>query len=90
MIEVINAAADYGKIIEINSHPMRLDLDWRLCKYAKEKGVMISLNPDAHKIGGLTDVQYGVGIARKGWLERGNIVNCFSVNKVTSFLNTKL
>ncbi len=55
MIEVINAAADYGKMIEINSHPSRLDLDWRLCKYAKEKGVRVCINPDAHRIDGLKE-----------------------------------
>jgi DNA polymerase (family 10) len=75
MIQVINAAADYGKIIEINAHPMRLDLDWRLCRYAKEKGVTIAINPDAHNIEGLRDVYYGVGTARKGWLEKDDILN---------------
>jgi DNA polymerase (family 10) len=75
MIEVINAAADFGKAIEINAHPMRLDLDWRLCAYAKEKGVMIVINPDAHAVEGLSDVAYGVGVARKGWLGPANILN---------------
>ncbi len=74
-IEIINAAADYSKIIEINAHPSRLDLDWRLCKYAKDKGVKIAINPDAHVVTGLNDVRYGVGIARKGWLEKEDIVN---------------
>ncbi|HTR98450.1 MAG TPA: PHP domain-containing protein, partial [Bacteroidota bacterium] len=75
MTEVINAAADYGRIIEINAHPSRLDLDWRLCPYAKEKGVTIAINPDAHTVEGLKDVRYGVGIARKGWLEKSNVLN---------------
>lgn len=75
MTEVINAASDYGKAIEINAHPMRLDLDWRLCAYAKEKGVMIVINPDAHAVEGLRDVAYGVGVARKGWLEPAHILN---------------
>ena len=75
MTEVINAAADYGRIIEINAHPSRLDLDWRLCPYAKEKGVTIAINPDAHTVEGLNDVRYGVGIARKGWLEKSNVLN---------------
>jgi DNA polymerase (family 10) len=82
MIEVIDAAADYGKMIEINAHPSRLDLDWRLCKYAKEKGVKVCINPDAHNIDGLKDVRYGVGIARKGWLERKDVVNTLSVKEV--------
>ena len=89
MIDVINAAADYGKVIEINAHPMRLDLDWRFCKYAKEKGVKISINPDAHNVDGLLDVYYGAGIARKGWLERKDVVNAWSLGKVLKFLALK-
>lgn len=86
MIQVINAASDNGKIIEINAHPLRLDLDWRLCKYAKEKGVLIAINPDAHNIEGLNDVQYGVGIARKGWLEKGDVLNTQTLNNVLKYL----
>jgi DNA polymerase (family 10) len=89
MNEIINAAADYGKAIEINSHPMRLDLDWRYVKYAKEKGVRIFINPDAHHIDGLTDVQYGVGIARKGWLESKDVVNTWPTRQVIQFLERK-
>jgi DNA polymerase (family 10) len=82
MIQVIDAASDYGKMIEINAHPMRLDLDWRLCKYAKEKGVLIPINPDAHNVEGLHDVHYGVGTARKGWLEKSDIPNTMSTREV--------
>ena len=85
MTDVINAVSDYGKSIEINSHPLRLDLDWRLVKYAKAKGVRICINPDAHNVGGLRDVQYGVGIARKGWLEKKNVVNAWSTREVADF-----
>jgi DNA polymerase (family X) len=87
MVEVINAASDYGKAIEINSHPFRLDLDWRLVKYAKEKKVPIFINPDAHNIDGLNDVRYGVGIARKGWLEARDVVNAWDLKKVEQFLS---
>jgi DNA polymerase (family X) len=86
MIQVINAAADYGKIIEINAHPSRLDLDWRLCKYAKEKGVMIAINPDAHSLDGLKDVRFGVGTARKGWLEKKDILNTQPVRGILKHL----
>jgi DNA polymerase (family 10) len=86
MVEVINAASDYGKAIEINAHPLRLDLDWRLVKYAKQKKVPIFINPDAHNTDGLRDVFYGVGIARKGWLEAKDVVNAWDLKKVEKYL----
>jgi DNA polymerase (family X) len=89
MIEVIKAASDYGKIIEINAHPMRLDLDWRFCKFAHEQGVLISINPDAHNTNGLTDVKYGINTARKGWLEKKNILNCWDVREIEKHLKLK-
>lgn len=85
LIDVINAAADFGKSIEINAHPMRLDLDWRFLKYAKGKGVKICINPDAHNTDGLKDVEFGVGIARKGWLEAKNVVNTWHTKDVEKF-----
>jgi len=63
------------KAVEINASPYRLDLDWRLCKFAKQQGVPICINPDAHDTEGLKDVWYGVQIARKGWLEAGDVLN---------------
>jgi DNA polymerase (family 10) len=75
MLQVLRAAADHGKLVEINAHPMRLDLDWRLGRVAKDLGVMICINPDAHHIDGLRDVRYGVGIARKGWLGPADVLN---------------
>jgi len=89
MQEVIEAAADYGKGLEINSHPVRLDLDWRSLRYAKEKRVKIFINPDAHSAEGLLDVRYGVGIARKGWLESDDIVNTWPLKKVEAFFRSQ-
>ncbi len=66
MRQVLDAAASHGKIVEINANPHRLDLDWRLCGYAKERGVKFSINPDAHSTEGLADVPFGVNVARKG------------------------
>ncbi|MDG1532921.1 MAG: helix-hairpin-helix domain-containing protein [Candidatus Thalassarchaeaceae archaeon] len=63
------------KAVEINASPYRLDLDWRLCKFAKQQGVPICINPDAHDTEGLNDVWYGVQIARKGWLEADDVLN---------------
>ena len=63
------------KAVEINASPYRLDLDWRLCKYAKEQGVPVCINPDAHDTDGLKDVWYGIQVARKGWLEAVDVLN---------------
>lgn len=75
MRTIIDAAAEYNVIIELNASPYRFDIDWRYMRYAKEKGVMISINPDAHSAGGLAEVSYGIGIARKGWQEKKDILN---------------
>ncbi len=72
------------KACEINASPYRLDLDWRLCKYAKSQGVPIVINPDAHSTQGLKDVWFGVQIARKGWLEANDVLNCLSGQEIES------
>lgn len=73
---VIDAAAEYGTAMEINGHPQRLDLDWRWCKYAKGKGVKISIGCDAHNLDGIGHTLFGVWTARKGWLEKRDVLNC--------------
>jgi len=83
---VIDAAAEHGKVIELNANPHRLDLDWRHCKYAKRQGVRIAVNPDAHHTDGLKDMRYGLSIARKGWLEAQDIINCLGLEEMTTFL----
>lgn len=83
--EVIDTAAALGKIIEINADPHRLDLDWRYLKYAKEKGLMVSINPDAHNIEGLKNIVYGIGIARKGWLESHNVINAKTLPELIKY-----
>lgn len=65
---VIDACAEHNVVIELNANPYRLDLDWTWIPYAMEKGVPISINPDAHSIGGIDDIRYGVLAARKGGL----------------------
>ena len=77
------------KAIEINASPYRLDLDWRLCKYAKEQKVPICINPDAHDVNGLNDVWYGVQIARKGWLEKSDILNTKTGAEIESLFNVR-
>ena len=83
---IIDAAAALGKVIELNANPHRLDLDWRHCKYAKRQGARIAVNPDAHHVEGLADMRYGLSIARKGWLEAPDIINCMGLEEMTTFL----
>ena len=89
MPEVIEAAARHNKIIEINAHPYRLDMDWRLWKHAKELGVKCAINPDAHSVPDLKYLAVGVGIARKGWLEKKDVINCLPLTDVEKALNRK-
>lgn len=79
MNRVIDTAAKYCKAIELNANPHRLDIDWRLGPCVKEKGVKIAICPDAHNIQGLTDVIYGIGIARKSWYTKDDVLNSLSL-----------
>src|SRR5436853_1304343 len=82
MKRVIDAAKQYGKIVEINANPHRLDLDWRFCRYAKEQGVKVSINPDAHATEGLEDVPFGANVARKGALEPSDVINTLGPQEI--------
>ena len=74
------------KAVELNASPYRLDLDWRFCKRAKELQVPVVINPDAHSIKGLGDIDYGVMIARKGWLEKDDILNSLTAGEMSGRL----
>ncbi|SFC10350.1 DNA polymerase (family 10) [Parapedobacter composti] len=86
---VIDACAANGVVIEINANPLRLDLDWRWHRYAVEKGVLLSINPDAHRNGGFRDMQYGVYAARKGGLSAGNCLNTFTVDQISAYFQRR-
>ncbi len=79
---VIEAALEHKKIIELNAHPQRLDLDWVHCRRARERGVRIAINPDAHSSASLEDLEYGVATARRGWLEAGDVLNARDLEQV--------
>jgi DNA polymerase (family 10) len=86
---IIDAAAETGTIIELNASPWRLDMDWRWWKLAKGKGVKCSINPDAHSTRGLQDLFFGIRSARKGWLERGDVVNTLPLGEIERLLQKK-
>src|SRR4029079_977860 len=80
--EVLRCAAKHGKMIEINAQPTRLDLDWAHVKRAKAMGIPIVINTDAHSEGELALFEYGVDVARRGWLEKKDVFNTRSVKEV--------
>lgn len=75
MARVISAAKERGCFIELNAHPERLDLVDRHCRLAKEAGVLVSIATDAHRTTELGYLRFGVGQARRGWLEKDDILN---------------
>ncbi len=79
---VLDKAARTGVIIEFNANPYRLDLDWQWCRRAKEKGILIAINPDAHSTGELDLVRSGVLFARKGWLAAQDVFNTKTTKEV--------
>jgi DNA polymerase (family 10) len=83
---VIDAAAEHGVAVEINADPARLDVDWHHARYAAQKGVLVPINPDAHSTGSLDHVQWGVRVARKGWLGPRNVLNAFELEEVEEYL----
>ena len=86
---VIDAAAGTGTWIELNAAPKRLDLDWRWWPLAKEKGVKCVIDPDAHRTERLRDLWFGVGVARKGWLTKTDVINCLPLGKIEAALQSK-
>ncbi len=86
---VIDAAAAHGVCIEINAHPSRLDLDWRLLHRARDKGIKIPINPDAHVLAGLDDMRYGIGVARKGWLRREDVLNTMTSEEIQAYFKNR-
>jgi DNA polymerase (family 10) len=72
---VIEAARERGRILELNAHPDRLDLDDRACRMAKEGGVRVAISTDAHRTADLDLIRFGIGQARRGWLGPEDVVN---------------
>ena len=87
--KVIDACSANNVIIEVNANPYRLDMDWSQIPYALSKGVMISVNPDAHSIGEIDNMRWGVSAARKGGLTKDMTWNAMPLNKIESWLRKK-
>mgnify|MGYP003341669961 FL=1 len=87
--KVIDAAIANGVIIELNASPWRLDMDWRLWRKAAEKGLLTSINPDAHETAGLEHVRAGINAARKGWLRKEQVLNTRPKAQVAKYFAAK-
>jgi DNA polymerase (family X) len=75
-----------GVAIELNASPMRLDLDWRHWRKAAEKGLLTSINPDAHRTAQLEFFRVGVGVARKGWLTKKSVLTTKPLAEMKAWL----
>jgi DNA polymerase (family 10) len=84
--KIIEACAANHVVIELNAHPRRLDIDWKWIDYAIEKGVLLSINPDAHALEGFDDIKYGVLAAQKGGLTKEYNLSSFSLKEFEMFL----
>lgn len=89
MDAVLNAAAETGVALEINAHPARLDLDDVYARRAKEMGIPISINTDSHSEQDFDNLFYGVAIARRAWLTRADVINCWSTDKLLKWLKKR-
>jgi DNA polymerase (family 10) len=86
MKEVMKAAQDNGCILEVNAHPDRLDLNDIHCRLAKDMGVKVALSTDTHRLNDLDFMRFGVGQARRGWLEAEDVINTRSLKELRKFL----
>ncbi len=84
---VLETAKQHDKIVELNAYPNRLDLDWIHCRRAKELGVMLAINPDAHSTADLENIEYGIATARRAWLEEKDVINTRELDEVLEILN---
>ncbi|MBL7924581.1 MAG: DNA polymerase/3'-5' exonuclease PolX [Bacteroidia bacterium] len=87
--KIIQACAETGVVIELNAHPYRLDLDWRWIEYALEKGVKISINPDAHSTEGYRNMYYGVCTGRKGYLTPQETFSAMGLKDIEQWFKNK-
>jgi len=86
MGRVIQQARDCGCFIELNSHPLRLDLNDAFCRLAREEGVLVCINTDTHGTLDLDYIRYGVGQARRGWLEKKHVLNTRTLKQLQALL----
>ncbi len=83
--EILAAAAANDVALELNTHPARFDLDWRWLRRARQVGCRVAVNPDAHRISDLDNLEIGTGIARKGWLAKADVINTMTAEQLLAW-----
>ena len=86
---IIDACAANNVVIELNANPHRLDIDWRYLRRALDKGVLTSINPDAHSINGFNDIEYGVLAAQKAGVTKEQNLSSFSLQQFQDFIKAQ-
>jgi len=86
MLKIIRKAAACGRFLELNAHPERLDLFDTHCRMAKDEGVLVSVNSDAHSIQQFDNLKFGIGQARRGWLEKRDVLNTRALPELRALL----
>jgi DNA polymerase (family 10) len=84
--KIIDCAAATRTVIELNCNPKRFDMDWRWWHRARDKGVLCSINPDAHSVNQLQFLKFGASVARKGWLSREDVINTKPLSEIEAWL----
>ena len=87
MLQVVRKAREQGAHLELNAHPERLDLIDTHCRMAKDEGVLIAITSDAHDMAQLANLRFGVGQARRGWIERDDVLNAQSLRDLLPMLH---
>jgi len=87
MLAIVRKARRRGIALELNAHPDRLDLTDAHCRMAKDEGVLVAISSDAHSIDGLDMLRYGVGQARRGWLEKKDVLNARALGELRKLLS---
>jgi DNA polymerase (family 10) len=86
MSQIIHKARERGCYLELNANPRRLDLYDTYCQVAKDQGVLVAINSDAHQVSALDHIRLGVGQARRGWLEKVDVLNTRSLSQLRKLL----
>ena len=86
---VLAALAHHGVALEHNCNPHRLDPGWQVLKHARERGILVSVNPDAHDLEGFDDVRFGLTMARKAWLGRRDVLNTRTVEEIDAYFTER-